>query len=197
VYLAFDTETSGLDPVKHRILQLGAIIVDDNFNEISKGHMKLSLTDQEWLDADPGALKINGATKETWIPSHSSNEVSLQNFYDWIYKYMGDQVKHFSLLGYNIYNFDIPFLKELIQRYNKPWIFGFFHLDIMHLVRLWVLVTKSQLDSLKLKVACEHFGIPITNHHESLADVEATIKLTKAIIAHLREIRSGQKNLFK
>ncbi len=58
-----DTETNGLNPFKHKILELAFLITDMQTGEV-KGSYESIIHQQElsWSDSDPVSLQINGLT---------------------------------------------------------------------------------------------------------------------------------------
>lgn len=56
-----DTETNGLNPQKHRILEIAFQIVDVFTGDVKESFQSLiSLTTDEWKKSDPESLKVNG-----------------------------------------------------------------------------------------------------------------------------------------
>lgn len=59
-----DLETTGLDPEKHEILEIGAVVLTSDFK--FKKAMNYRLVMEHPERADPKALKVNGYTPEGW-----------------------------------------------------------------------------------------------------------------------------------
>lgn len=60
-----DCETTGLDPSKHEIIEIGCVIFDDKTFEILDT-VDLKVRPRHISTADPEAIKINGYTPEKW-----------------------------------------------------------------------------------------------------------------------------------
>jgi len=85
-YLVIDTETSGLYPTKHGLIQFAGVVCDE----------KLEILDELKLDINPGnveisqeALKISGFTTE-----RIQDGISLLEFVEKLEKFL---VKHFTM----------------------------------------------------------------------------------------------------
>ncbi len=60
-----DTETNGLNPLKHHILEIAFKIVDVYSGEVKAEFQSvIAVTPEEWQKGDPESLKINGFTWE-------------------------------------------------------------------------------------------------------------------------------------
>lgn len=60
-----DTETNGLNPKKHKILEIALQIVDVFTGKIIDSfESQLSISTQDWKDSDPSSLNVNGFTWE-------------------------------------------------------------------------------------------------------------------------------------
>ena len=98
--LAFvDTETTGLDPAIHEILEF-SVEFEDGTQETFK------IAPQHIETADARALEINGYTPEEWVGAldpHAAAELIL--------KLIGEAI----LIGHNI-GFDVSFLRALLRR---------------------------------------------------------------------------------
>ena len=118
--IVVDVETSGLDPVKHGILSIGAVDYDnpDNFfyAEPRLGVEK---------EIDPVALKINGFVGEDVKNNDKKplNEV-LHDFNVWL-----TGVRNVTLAGQNP-AFDASFLKEAFNKCGFYWPFGHRYMDL-------------------------------------------------------------------
>jgi CRISPR-associated protein Cas2 len=109
-----DIETSGLNPKKNSILEIGAV---DFFNPSNRFYQKCRIFEDEEVDSN--ALEINGYDKkQLYDPSKQDLKNLLLIFIDWL-KPINDK----TLGGQNV-DFDILFLNEAIKRCNIDWIFG-------------------------------------------------------------------------
>ena len=172
-----DTETTGLDPFKHGIVELGAIIDGRPVKHFNR------ICDPGDVVYDPKALEVNGISLEE-IKSRPSIEEMLREFDQHVW----DRA---IIAGHNVAGFDIPFLKEAYRRAGLKWRFHYHCVDPMVLANVlkhWGLLDTR---SLSLGGLAEHFGIDPGNAHRALDD----IKTTKAIMEAMHERISGTRKL--
>lgn len=112
--IVLDIETTGLDPEKHSIIEVGAI---DYSNPMNIFNEKCQI----WPGAeiDPEALSVNGFNvDEVNNPAILTQHELLVRFNDWISSIMDR-----TIAGQNV-DFDINFLTESCKRLNLPCGFG-------------------------------------------------------------------------
>lgn len=72
-----DTETSGLDPTKHRTLEIAFKVAEASSNRVLLGYEAIiSQPADIWAEADPESLKINGFTWEQILQGKSEKAVA-------------------------------------------------------------------------------------------------------------------------
>ena len=160
--LFVDTETTGLDPLKHELIEVAAIRTSpDGRNVLSIYKAKLRPTHAG--DADPQALKINGYTPEEWTPEKCETPLNVVN-------QLTTLALDTMLVGHNV-SFDERFLLPLFQNYNfkPPW--SYHKIDTVALAYPLYLAD-PRLTKLSLGPLCEYFGMPAPKHN-ALADVTA------------------------
>lgn len=113
-YCVFDFETSGLDPTKDRIIQIGALkIVDGKQDQCS------------WFIKYEDNFKIPELiTKITGITDSMVDVVGIRFEDAWkdFVQFVGD----LPMVGHNIIRFDIPFLENAQRNYlSIPWRYFF------------------------------------------------------------------------
>lgn len=175
--LWLDTETTGLLPFKHDIIQLSAIVEVDG---VEREKIDICLAPINVSDIQQSALDVNGRTRSEILnfPDARQQLITFCNILD---KYVSRTVKgdEFILAGYNI-TFDQDFLRNLFKRTEVPGIKGYFAyktFDVYTLVFMLTYLGKLPLlENMKLTTMCAHFGIEY-DAHNSMADIEATKKL--------------------
>ena len=128
-----DTETNGLDPFSHRVLEIAFKLIDlktgvfiDSYEAI------VCLTDKEWESSDPVSLQVNGFTKEKMARGKSKEEVSSE--------IQACFAKHNIQRGKAVFicqnpSFDRPFFAQLIPpmiQEKKLWPYHWLDLASMH-----------------------------------------------------------------
>jgi DNA polymerase III epsilon subunit len=165
VFVAFDTETTGLDPKSDRIIEIGAV-------KFRNGHI---LEATNWL-VNPGipipvaARKINGITDKMVSGCPAFKEV----FPDFVAFVQGS-----VLLAHNA-RFDVGLLSTEIARngLQPPENYA---LDTLHLARKWFPDAKSfELDKL-----ARHLGIAAERFHRSGDDASCLVQIFMKGLDHI------------
>lgn len=163
-YVVFDIETTGLDTLNDRIVELGAIRVKDNevvgeFNKLINPGIPIPYI----------VTSINGITDEM-VENEDYPGVVLSQFSKFI-----EGVDF--LIGHNVIRFDYPFLQtEFKRNYVKSTEY-----NIKDTVRIARIKLRRQLRSYSLKSLTEYYGIENREAHRALSDVYATYELYKKL----------------
>lgn len=163
--LAFiDTETTGLDPNKHEILEI-AVVVEQDGKVIDKfvGKIKPKMI----ASAEPKALEMNGYAKnpEAWSTAPTMEEVG---------PILVKMLEGCTLVGHNV-SFDEDFLKQNLKRAGVLGKIPYHKIDTVTLVyeHLSPLGLKRvSLDSVRDFLSWDKEGA-----HTAMKDVEDTRKL--------------------
>tara|TARA_R110001606_G_scaffold398569_1_gene577938 strand:+ start:1956 stop:2552 length:597 start_codon:yes stop_codon:yes gene_type:complete len=154
--IVLDIETTGLNPLKHSIVEIGAL---DFSNPENQFYQKCQIW--EGAEIDPFALKINGYSESQCQDlNKASLEQILINFIDWL-----DEIEDRTIAGHNV-DFDISFLKASIKRYNIDYNFGFRKVDQHSLIYAHHLKfnkkpsLKNHLSNLGGDKIMEYVGLP-------------------------------------
>jgi DNA polymerase III epsilon subunit-like protein len=183
----FDLETAGLKPA-HPDIQLAAVAVDDvTGEELAAFEAKLQF---DVALADIVALEINHWTAEAWkdadlprvvvcrfelfLKEHATSRlVSARTGAPyWVAK----------LAGHNAATFDGPRLKALFDRHSTFLPADLRTRDTAQRA-LWWFDESGEAPPLNFRLVtlCHHFGVPVTESHEALADVRMTVALAKVL----------------
>ena len=168
-FVALDIETTGLDPLKNKIIELAAIRVEDGI-----------ITEKFSELVDPGeriSSFITGLTGITngMLKGTRSIEAVLQEFL----AFVGDSV----VLGQNV-RFDISFIGENCRRLYGRY-FSNDYLDTLRLSRL--LFKEYRHHTLADQVT--RFGIGESVEHRALADAEQTFRCYEYMMAYMEKHR--------
>ena len=158
-YIAFDIETTGLDPMYDEIIEIGAIKIEDG-KEIET----FSTLIKPEYEIDEFITELTGITNKMVIDAPKIDEV-LPKFMDFI--------KNSVILGHNV-NFDINFIYDnLITEDMKPITNDF--VDTLRLSRRLL----PKLKHYRLSDLANYYNIDTTGSHRSLTDVRITIDIFK------------------
>ncbi len=161
-YIAIDLETTGLSPKEDRILEVGAVRVEEG-----------RVTDTLHLFADPGGpvpdriTQITGITGEMLRGAVSQEEAVRRTV---------EFCEGMVLLGHNIL-FDYSFLKK--GAVNHKLAFEHQGIDTLKLARKFL----QELPSRSLECLCAYFSIDTGTHHRAVEDALAA----KEVYSCLRE----------
>lgn len=167
--VAFDTETTGLDTAKARIVQIGAV-----------GVAKGTVRDGETFEilVDPGeaipstAAKIHGITNAMVRNARGFGEA-------WA------DFEHFRrgrlLVGYSI-GFDLAIMEREAARIGLPWT-----KPRALCVRLLASIVTDTLPDHSLETIADWLGVTITNRHQALGDARTAAGIFVGLLPKLQE----------
>ena len=199
-FVFYDLETTGRNPTWDQIIQVAAILVDSNFNEIDRFEERCRL--KPGVIPEPGALIINNTSVEML------NKVNLSHYE--LIKKIQDTFKKWSpaiFTGFNTIGFDEEFLrktffKSLLEPYTTQFN-GNKRADVLGMTRsskfyypncLNVGMNEKGNKVFKLEVLTKMNNI-IHNAHDAMGDVIATIEIAKILSKKANNIwKSGVNN---
>ncbi len=170
-YISIDLETTGLDPKRDRIIEIGAVRVEDG---IRTGEFETFINPGRRLEER--IVELTGITDEQLNNAPRITEVMPQ-----LLEFMGDA----PLLGHHVI-FDYSFLKKAAVDQKLP--FERRGIDTLKIARKYL----PQLEHRSLDYLCEYYGIE-HHAHRALADAKATEELYR----HLADLYfTPEENLF-
>ena len=186
-YAFYDFETTGRSGTWDQIIQVGAVLVNAEFQELDRFEAKCGL--KPGLVPEPGALLVNKTTpdmlRKTNLSHYGLVEQMLQTFKKW---------SPALFIGYNSIGFDEEFLrKTLFKTLNDPYLTqldGNKRGDILGLIRTAHLYYPECIKTptsdkgnavFKLDQLAPMNGIEHGNAHDAIGDVLATIGIAKII----------------
>lgn len=162
-YVIIDLETTGLDPINDKIIEIGAIRIGKEIEEYS------TIIRQE-INIPEKIRDLTGISDED-IKKGKVEEIAINELIDFI----GED----TLVGYNI-NFDIKFINEALNRQEKSKVKNMTY-DVMKYVKN----DKLFLKNYKLETVVKEYGIDETVPHRAIGDARITqnliVKLDKLI----------------
>lgn len=155
-YLIVDIETTGLDPQKNKIIEIGAIKVKagqepECFSQIINPQVPIPEYITELVGITDGMVQDAPELSE-------------------VMKAFLEFAEDLPLLGHNL-KFDYSFLKTAAVQCGYS--FERNGLDTLAIARKYL----KELESRKLDALCKHFGIQDDNHHRAWNDVQVTKEL--------------------
>jgi DNA polymerase-3 subunit epsilon len=181
----FDTETGGLDPKHHALLQIAWIIENDD-NEIVV-ERSFDLAPEYDADINLPALDVNGFTIER-IKEGTPRAKVLETMRQDVKSAVGGGGPLIPI-GHNV-RFDIDFLYRAAQRGTETFWLNFGNNDYLALRKPVCTLALSNYLSYcgminvsdhKLITMCNYFSIPVIDAHDALADVRMTRHLFHAL----------------
>lgn len=163
-----DTETTGLDPARARIVEIGAI-------PLRKGKLDQSASLRRLVN--PGGPIPPEATR---IHSIDDSMVAAAPSFAAVWQDVSAAIAGEILIGHT-FGFDLAVLKRECERAGLPWIPPR-TLD----TRLLALVAEPHLGGYTLEHLANWLGVAIDNRHSALADAATTGKIFLALLPKLR-----------
>lgn len=125
-----DVETTGLDPSHHEMVDLGALYVRPDGQELGRFFVRIHPPHPERLD--PGAAAVNGYSPARWRTLGAVDEAEAvrqwRAFHDQMARASGATVTFAALNAW----FDQSFTDALLRRHNSSWR-ELFHYQILDL----------------------------------------------------------------
>ena len=174
-FVVFDTETTGFNRMKDRVLSIGAVSLINNtlnVNDSFEVYLK-----QEFFN--PETVHIHGLLKEGRITKITELE-ALKSFL----KYIGNAV----LVGHHI-NFDMMMMNQILERNHLPNIQNK-TLDTEHLYRKSkhaVYQNTLQKERFILDTLCDELNVSKSDRHTATGDAFITAIVFLKIMARLNK----------
>lgn len=165
-FVVFDIETTGFSPVTNRIIEIGAVKVEDG-----------QITDRFSTFVNPEVpipFEIEKLTSinDSMVMDAETIEVVLPKFLDFV----GNAV----LVAHNA-NFDVSFIRENAERQQIP--VNFTYVDTVGIARMLLTgQTKYTLDAV-----AKTLKISLENHHRAVDDAECTAEIFMKFINMLEK----------
>jgi len=177
--LYFDTETTGLNPLKNEIHQL-AIIIEVDGKIKFEGEFKIRPMDVDNISEK--ALSISGVTEHDILkyPHPAEQYKSIIEVFSQVVDRF-DKDDKFYPAGYNV-KFDLEFLYQFFlkndDKFFGSWI-NWMPLDPLPVLHAMDFKNQIKLSNYKLATACQYYDIKLDNAHDAMADIKATRELLK------------------
>jgi DNA polymerase-3 subunit epsilon len=176
--LAFlDVETTGLDPQKHEVIQIGVVLARqfERVGNIGPGIEKIEEIDMKIKperieDAEEDALRINGYNEGEWMFAPD-----LKNAME----YLGKKLAGCIQVSHNL-TFDAAFIDKSFERAGMGNPMARYKLDTISIA--FARLYNRPDTKYSLKYLCDLFQIKNENAHTALADAKALYELYKKMM---------------
>ena len=168
--LAFiDIETTGLNLMKHEIIEIGCVLTTPALEVIEEFELKIKPERIE--DANPTSLKISNYDIAEWKDALSLKDAM---------KILAERVKDCIMVGQNV-AFDFSFLESAFAKTKLTNSMHYHRLDTISIA--WAKLHKDpDLEHFSLREMCARFGIKNERAHTALSDARATFLLYKKLM---------------
>lgn len=176
--LAFiDLETTGLDPERHEIIEIGCIIA----RQVERPGCGPSVEKIEEIDlkvkpehvetADPQSFRINGYTPEAWLFAVDLKPALEQ---------LAEKTKDAIMVGQNV-SFDWVFLEKAFAKTGVVQMMHYHKIDTIALA-FAKLYDDGRAQKFSLRSLCELLGVVNEREHSALSDVRATYDVYRKLL---------------
>jgi DNA polymerase III subunit epsilon len=204
-YLVLDLEMTGLEPGWHEIIQIGAALYDESWQELDRYLTNVYPENEESYSLP--ALEVHGLTMEDLEEAPMINEV-LPEFEDWILETMGHKLTRMDerqrsgalrstlICGQSVIN-DINFLKFAYREEHMKWPFSNTLVDLHTLsYYLFPILQRSGLETPKrrsLEAIAGMFGFQReSEEHNALEDAVLTAQCLRELFQMRERLQLGQ-----
>ncbi len=177
--LAFvDVETTGFDPIKHEIIELGAVIAKQVPGDDGRGcnleiihELEYKIKPRRLETADPGALRVNGYNEGDWLFAADLEQVMT----DFANKTAGA-----TFVAHNM-AFDLRFIEEAFKEAGVDNKMHYAKLDTIS-IAFARLYHEDKAQTFSLGALSEMLGVTNSKAHTALADARATMEVYKKLL---------------
>ncbi len=177
--LAFiDTETTGLDALRHEIIELGCVIVDQDW-DTADGKPKFEIVEEFEFkikperihEADKIALRVNGYDPSQWVFAHTLSQAM---------EALSEKTSGAIMVAHNL-SFDYLFLDKAFHTTGVENKMHYHRLDTIS-IAFAKLHGRNDIDQFSLRALCVEFGIENKSAHTALSDARATFHLYQKLM---------------
>jgi DNA polymerase-3 subunit epsilon len=176
--LAFiDTETTGMDPDRHEIIEL-AVIIARQVPRVGKGPSLEIIEECEWKikpqhieRAEDAALRVNGYNEVDWMFALDRKKV-MEEF--------SKKTQSCSFVSHNLV-FDYGFITKAFEETQVENRMHYAKMDTIS-IAFARLYDAPQADKFSLRALCELLKVENTKAHTALADTRALVAVYKKMM---------------
>lgn len=173
MYCILDLETTGINQLHDQPIEIGALLVNHNFEVIDVFHSHIQIPQN--LRFSVSARKTHGIN-ESFLIDKPSQATVLRNFFN-KFEY------NFRFVSWNM-SFDVGFFRRICYENNFQYEFdrlNYRHLDLQSI--FFYYCEENGFHNLRsLDDACDHFGIYRSRYHNALEDAQITYEVFKRLM---------------
>jgi DNA polymerase III epsilon subunit-like protein len=171
-YIAIDIETTDADHRLGDVIQIGAVVVNE---DLSMGSTFSTYLKPESSFRNPEAMAVNKITEET-LESAPTSDRALANFETFCKFQAGDRP---MLAAWGTY-FDVTFLREFYHHIGRKWPFSYRCLDLKT-IAIWEASKRGESAEGGVSKHLELLGLEFEGEqHDALADIKNTMRIVQA-----------------
>ena len=183
-----DTETTGVVREKHEIVQLAAIVTNEDASEILD-EINITIRPENVEAIDPAAIATSNKTVDDLL----ANEYSMKEAHKVFCEFLGKHINKYDrtykghFVAYNS-QFDEDFVRLLFDRCGDHYYGSWFwnpSLCVMKEFAFLIRDHRQKIANFKLCTVCEFADIKFDEEngaHDALYDVRKTVELFKKLI---------------
>ncbi len=196
VIICLDTETTGLDPKIHEVIEIYAVALDPaSLTAVTGGVFHSLIRPSDFTSIDEKAMQVNGISLEELKTSPKQKYV-WKKFASWVKEHnKGKSKTEYTapiVAGKNV-AFDLGFIKEAANKYlqgttlfrERPV------LELENFLYLWF-ENDSSWESYGLDSCRKAFGIESKGSHRAAKDVIDTVRIFRAFFRLHRMLKSSE-----
>lgn len=193
-YLIFDLEMTGTESDYHDIIQIGAVLVDEQWNKVSEFESLVYPDNPETISKY--SEEIHGISLSDLEDAPSAYDV-FEDFENWIRKNLkrkqNENIYDVILCGQSVIN-DINFLKFKYSELNIPWPFSSKLIDLLTITFVFYKIFDcngiNRPKSMSLKSVAQMFQIERDgDNHNALEDANITYSCLKEYIKLSKQVK--------
>jgi DNA polymerase III epsilon subunit family exonuclease len=177
LFAFIDTETTGLNPDLHELIQIGGVVVHtknthdpESYEVIEEFEYKIKPL--HIANANPTALKVNQYDPSQWTEALSLAEAMTL---------VAQKTEGAVMVAHNV-AFDAAFVDKAFRLSEIENKMHYHKLDTVSMAYA-LLHNNDSVDRLSLHSLCQHFGIKQGIEHQALSDARETFELYKKLLS--------------